>query len=95
MDLWLVRSEDRGRTWSRPELLVPPVEGPSWEVCHPIVELRDGRWLLPISSWMGWHGDAADGMRAMAFESTDRGRTWPRAIAELDRWADDLSLIHI
>lgn len=90
MDLWLTRSTDRGRTWSAPEPLQPPVEGPSWEICHAVVELRDGRWLLPLSSWMGWHGDAADGMRAMAFESTDRGRSWPRAIVEFDRWADDV-----
>jgi len=90
MDLFLTRSADRGRTWSRPEQMQPPFRGPSWEVCHPIVELRDGRWLAPLSSWMGWHGDAAEGMKAVSFVSHDRGATWPRAIPEFDRWAEDI-----
>jgi hypothetical protein len=89
MDLFLARSADRGRTWSAPEPIHPPFVGPSWEVCHAIVELADGRWLAPVSSWMGWHGDAADGMRAAAFLSHDRGATWPEALTEFDRWADD------
>jgi len=90
MDLFLTRSADRGRTWSAPELLEPPFRGPSWEVCHPIVELQDGRWLAPQSSWMGWHGDAADGMKATAFVSYDRGLTWPDALLEFDRWNEDV-----
>lgn len=90
MELFLTRSADRGRTWSTPEAVHPPFEGPSWEVCHPIVELPDGRWLAPVSSWMGWHGDAAGGMKAAAFVSPDRGATWPEAIVEFDRWADDI-----
>lgn len=90
MELFLTRSADRGRTWSTPEAVHPPFEGPSWEVCHPIVGLPDGRWLAPVSSWMGWHGDAAGGMKAAAFVSPDRGATWPEAIVEFDRWADDI-----
>ena len=90
MELFLVRSEDRGRTWSAPEPLTPPFNGPSWEICHPVVELADGRWLAPLSSWMGWHGDAADGMKAASFVSHDRGATWPAAMVEFDRWAEDI-----
>jgi hypothetical protein len=54
------------------------------------VELADGRWLAPLASWMGWHGDAAGGMKAAAFVSHDRGATWPEAIVEFDRWAEDV-----
>ena len=90
MELFLVRSADRGWTWSAPEPVLPPFEGPSWEVCHPVVELSDGRWLAPLSSWMGWLGDAADGMKAASFVSHDRGATWPETIVEFDRWAEDI-----
>ncbi len=90
MDLWLIRSTDRGRSWSAPEPLDPPFDGPSWELCHSIVVMRDGRWLLPLSSWMGWHGEAPNGMTAVSFVSEDQGGSWPRALVEFDRWSDDL-----
>ena len=37
------------------------------------MELRDGRWLLPLSTWMGWKGEAPNGMFALALVSHDQG----------------------
>ncbi len=62
MDLFLLRSSDAGRTWAGPQAIVPPLVGPAFEMCHRIVELADGRWLAPTSTWKGWNGEAPHGM---------------------------------
>ena len=86
MRLFLVRSTDRGRTWSAPEYIEPPLVGPAFEICHPLVEVRDGRWLAPTSTWMGWNGEAPNGMNAILLVSEDQGGSWPSYIVEFDRW---------
>jgi sialidase-1 len=73
----LLWSRDAGHTWSSPEILHPPLVGPSFELCCPIVPLRDGRWFLPTSTWRGWDGDCPNGMKMVAFISHDGGRSWP------------------
>jgi hypothetical protein len=77
-NLVLLRSPDRGRTWSTAERIVPPLESPAWETCHHIVELRSGRWLAPTSTWRGWDGEHPAGEQTVALISDDRGRSWPR-----------------
>ena len=86
MRLLLIRSRDRGHTWGEPEFIEPPLVGPAFEICHPLVEVRDGRWLGPTSTWMGWDGDAPNGMNAILLVSEDQGRTWSSSITEFDRW---------
>jgi sialidase-1 len=73
----LLWSRDAGHTWGLPEPLAAPLEGPSFELCCPIVLLRDGRWILPTSTWRGWNGDCPNGMKMVAFISHDFGRSWP------------------
>ncbi|MHB9129538.1 MAG: sialidase family protein [Armatimonadota bacterium] len=76
-ELLLLRSADYGRTWSEPQSFPPPLAGPSFELCSPITPLKDGRWLLPTSTWRGWDGYCPNGTRMVAFVSTDRGQSWP------------------
>lgn len=76
-ELLLLRSRDRGRTWSSPEPIVPPLVGPAFEMCCRITLLRDGRWLIPTQTWPGWNGDCPNGVRMVALVSHDQGRTWP------------------
>jgi len=76
-DLFLVRSSDDGRSWSTPELITPPLHSPAWEICHSIVELQSGRWLIPTSTWRGWDGENPAGDQTVAFVSDDRGHSWP------------------
>ena len=76
-ELLLLRSRDGGHTWSTPKPLNPPLEGPSFELCSPITVLRDGRWVLPTSTWPGWNGACPNGIRMVALVSHDQGRTWP------------------
>lgn len=89
MDLVTLRSHDRGRTWEGPTKVQPPLVGPAFEVCHAIVELQDGRWIAPTSTWMGWNGDAPNGMNAIFLVSRDKGHTWPEYVVEFDRWAEN------
>jgi hypothetical protein len=83
-ELILLRSRDAGRTWTGPYDVLPPLAGPSFEVCHALVALPDGRWLWPTSTWRGWDGDAPNGMKAIALVSHDGGATWPGYVDVMD-----------
>ena len=88
MDLILLRSHDRGHSWEGPRRIEPPLVGPAFETCHPVVQLRDGRIIGPTSTWMGWNGDAPNGMNAILLVSKDGGETWPEWIVVFDRWRE-------
>lgn len=75
--LSLRRSKDYGQTWGDDEVMTPPLVGPSFEICASIVPLKDGRWVIPNSTWRGWDGDCPNGMRMVGFVSHDQGQTWP------------------
>ncbi|MFD0960640.1 sialidase family protein [Paenibacillus chungangensis] len=77
VELQLWRSRDGGRTWDGPEVIDPPLVGPSFEMTSPILPLQSGGWLLPTSTWRGWDGSCPNGMKAVAFCSFDNGVTWP------------------
>jgi BNR repeat protein len=77
-NLVLMRSHDRGRTWSSAEHILPPLESPAWETCHHVLQLRCGRWLAPTSTWRGWDGEHPAGEQTVALISDDRGHSWPR-----------------
>lgn len=89
-ELALYRSNDKGRTWIGPEIVEPPLTGPSFEICSPIVPLSDGRWFAPTSTWTGWNGECPNGMKAIALISHDRGRTWPEYADIMDGTAEDV-----
>jgi len=70
-------SLDQGLTWSDPQVIQTECEGP-FEISNPIVVLADGRWLAPAATLP----DAQHlGESVIAFESPDRGKTWPVARA--------------
>jgi hypothetical protein len=89
-ELILLRSSDDGRTWQGPFAIEPPLVGPSFEICSPIVPLRDGRWLAPTATWKGWDGESPNGMKAIALVSHDRGRTWPEYVDVMNGAAEGL-----
>ncbi|HEU5431744.1 MAG TPA: sialidase family protein, partial [Thermomicrobiales bacterium] len=88
MDLILLASTDGGRSWSGPRVVAPPLAGPSFEICHRVIELADGRWLAPTSTWKSWNGEAPNGMQAIALVSHDRGQSWPAYLTVCDQYAD-------
>lgn len=76
-ELILIESTDDGRTWSLPRTLDVPIKGSTFEICHAIVELTDGRWLAPLSIWRNWDGSMPTPEKAMSFISYDQGKSWP------------------
>jgi hypothetical protein len=84
LDLILLRSHDAGHTWQGPETLAPPLSGPTFEVCHSILELADGRLLFPTQTWPDWDGRAPHGMKAIALVSHDRGARWTEYLDVFD-----------
>jgi hypothetical protein len=79
----LLRSADRGRTWSEPE----PVNLPPGIVATPasaIVELEDGRWFWPFDQWKAFDEEGAYRPRTLGFFSDDQGRTWGDMIVYAD-----------
>jgi sialidase-1 len=76
-DLILLRSLDRGHTWSPPQVLRPAIESPAWETCHHVVSLPGGRWLAPTATWRGWDGRLPAGEQTVVLISDDRGASWP------------------
>jgi hypothetical protein len=84
MDVIYSTSGDGGRTWAEPRTLEPPLVGPAFEICHPVLELADGRLLAPTQTWPDWSGYAPNGMKALAFVSHDGGATWPEYATTFD-----------
>lgn len=76
----IMSSDNGGHTWNEPKTIETSIIGPSFELCCPIVKLRDGRWIIPTSTWRGWDGYCPGGMRAVMLVSYDRGKTWPEAV---------------
>lgn len=84
-DLFILRSKNSTGTWKDPQKILPPLTGPSFEMCSPLVQLNDGRWLWPTSTWRGWDGYCPDGMKMVALVSSDKGNTWPEYFDVMDR----------
>ena len=90
MDVICLTSTDKGATWDGPRTVAAPLVGPAFETCHAVFELPDGRWLWPTSTWRGWNGEEPNGMKAVAFVSHDRGRTWPEYLDVMNQYAQRL-----
>jgi hypothetical protein len=92
MDLFLLRSDDKGKTWVGPEELLPPLVGPAFEMCHSILELPEGRWLAPTATWRGWDGEKPSGEKAIVLISEDLGQAWPEYGVSFD--AEEDGVVH-
>ncbi len=93
VDLFTVGSTDDGRTWTSPRMVEPPLVGPSWEICHSIVETGNGRWIAPTSTWRSWDGNDYPGDRAVVLISDDRAGSWSNCGITFDGRKTQLSYL--
>jgi hypothetical protein len=82
----LIESVDDGITWSAPRTIVPPIDWNVFEICSPIIEVNEKRWMLPTSFWKNWGGDCPHGMKAVTLVSDNRGHTWNRCVDVFNQW---------
>ncbi|MCL4691359.1 MAG: glycoside hydrolase [Candidatus Hydrogenedentes bacterium] len=82
----IIESTDGGHTWSAPRFINPPIDWSVFEICSPILEVSDTRWMLPTSLWKDWDGNCPHGMKAVTLISDDRGRTWNRCVDVFNQW---------
>ncbi|MCE5249444.1 glycoside hydrolase [bacterium] len=75
VDAALFRSTDGGRTWSLPQSVSLP-EGEIGNPAGPVIELSDGRWLMPFETWKAYDDPHPARQRTVALFSGDRGKTW-------------------
>ncbi len=86
VDLFVVKKVIHEHDRPTIKFIKPPLQSSGFELCHAIIELRDGRWLAPTSTWKGWNGEAPEGMKAIALVSHDQGETWPEYITVADQY---------
>jgi hypothetical protein len=84
MRLFWIESVDGGRNWSMPRWIDTPMVGPTWELCHPIIELPNKDWAAPVATWRGWGGELPNGELTGLLVSSDRGATWPKFVPSFD-----------
>jgi|GEM_PF-186325 len=90
MKLYTIQSRDDGKNWTKPCFIQPPLIGPAFEVCSPILARKNGEWLAPVSTWKGWNGDNPTGMKAILLHSKDGGVTWPDYTVVMDRYQEGI-----
>ena len=99
--LWLVKSEDGGKTWSDPTILNPQIRkttgthqfygvGPGAGLC-----LEDGTIVLPCYTFTG--GTANSSQIASFIYSSDGGETWRRSddATSGGHWSSESALVQI
>lgn len=84
MRLFYIDSLDGGRSWTVPRWIEPPLVGPTWELCHPIIELPDRSWAAPVATWRGWNGELPNGEISGLLISPNGGLTWPQFVPTFD-----------
>ena len=74
---WAQFSDDDGRTWSAPRVLVPGDIGGRGPVKNKPIALSDGTWLAGASTEVR-HGDKSETWDIFVDRSDDHGATWKR-----------------
>ena len=68
-------SKDSGKTWCKAKE-IKCAWGPHVEASAPIVELKDGTLITPITGFPDWDGKMHGKLCGRALRSTDGGKTW-------------------
>jgi hypothetical protein len=77
-EMLLFWSEDRGHTWSDPQVV--PVDLPpdkyTWNGAGTLLQLAPDRWMNPLETWKPEGYEGPPDQKAAAVFSADQGRTW-------------------
>ena len=79
-DFLLYFSDDAGRSWDGPEKISTPFGDVPLEICAPVTPLKNGRCLIPTSTWNLWDDGSPYGFRMVVLVSDDGCRTWPDSV---------------
>lgn len=85
-EMLLFWSEDRGRTWSPPQVVpvdLPP-EKYTWNGAGGLLQLAPDRWMYPLETWKPEGYEGPPDQKAAAVFSVDQGRTWSEFTAVAD-----------
>lgn len=77
-EMLLFWSEDRGRTWSEPQVVpvgLPP-EKYTWNGAGTLLQLAPDRWMYPLETWKPEGYEGPPDQKAAAVFSADQGQTW-------------------
>ncbi len=69
------RSSDRGRTWTGPRV-IEKTDRPYLKAYGAVVELNDGRWLIPFDRGKVWDDPEPLHQYVVGLISSNRGETW-------------------
>jgi len=93
LELVLLRSSDRGHSWTRPEPMTIPqdlIVTPSSEV----LELKDGRWFMPCDRWHAFDSQEPYQPQVLGLFSSDQGRTWSDPVVIADTNSENKGFWH-
>ena len=80
MEIVLSDSYDFGETWSEWRVVPMPAEIGPPSITTAIMELKDGTLALSIETNKTYEGSSTWHQKVVLFHSTDKGRTWGRAV---------------
>jgi BNR repeat protein len=75
----LIRSGDRGKSWSSPQVIQKPA-GLVLEISSGVVVLEDRRWLIPFDMSKAYEDPSPLRPYVIALRSDNRGQTWAEQI---------------
>jgi hypothetical protein len=89
VDAALFRSSDSGRSWSSPQSVSLP-DGEIGNPSGPVIELKDGRWLMPFETWKAYDDPNPPEQRTVGLFSDDKGKTWGNRTVIADGHAEGI-----
>jgi hypothetical protein len=85
-EMLLFWSSDRGRTWSKPQIVPVDLDPKryTWNGAGSMLQLSPDRWMYPLETWKPEGYEGPPDQKAAAVFSADQGKTWGEFTAVAD-----------